>query len=218
MRCLIFFIPLFLYSSEYFAKIEPLQNYTISSKISGLVTFTNDKLISHTVNDNIIVKIDDEISKINYDLAKATYEIKKNFYYKIKNLSSKTKTQKDNEKLIFLNAKQAYLKAKDDLQSRKIYLKNLYLEKILVKKGTYVNPGTPLIQALDLSKGKLIIYVNSEDIKDIKNKKILVNGKSGYKVLRYFKTTDSVQVSSYKVILVGDAPEFFSQIAKVEIK
>ncbi len=218
MRFLLIFIPLFLYPGEYFAKVEPLEKYTISSKVSGLVTFTNDKLISRKARDEIIIKIDDEISKINYELAKSTYIIKKDFYNKIKHLTTKSKTEKNNEKINFLKSKQAYLKSKDDLKSRSIMAKNLYIDSILVKKGSYVNPGTPLLIAYDISKAKLTIYVTKEDIDNIENKKILVNNKSDFKILRYFKTTDNVNVSSYKVELVGSVPKFFSQIAKVEIK
>ncbi len=218
MRFLLLLLPLYMYCGEYYAKIEPLNKYTISSKVFGLVTFTNDKLISKEAKDETIVKIDDEISKINYELAKATYDIKRDFYKKIKNLKTKSKMQKDNEKIAFLKSKQSFLHAKDDLKSRNIKAQNLYIDKILVKKGNYVNPGTPLLKAFDISEGKIIIFVTKEDIENIDRKKILVNGRENFKLLRYFKTTDDIHVSSYKVILKGKKPKFFSQIAKVEIK
>lgn len=218
MRYLILFLPLFLYSSEYFAKVEPFEKYTISSKVSGLVVYTNQDIISHIAKNQNIVKIDDEIAKINHDVTLSTYNIKKSFYQKIKKLTTKSKNEKDNEKIIFLNAKQAYIKAKDDLKNRTIKANGLYIEDILVKKGNYVNPGTPLIKAYDTSKAKLTIYVSKEDIIDIKNRKILVNGKENYRLYKYFTIADDVQISSYKVQLIGPAPREFSHIAKVEIK
>lgn len=218
MRYLLLFLPLFLYSGEYYAKVEPFKSYTIASKVSGLVVYTDDEIISHKAKNQTIVKIDDEIAKINYDVALSTYRIKKNFYEKIKKLTTKSKNEKDNEKIIFLNAKQAYIKANDDLKSRDIKANGLYIEDILVKKGNYVNPGTPLIKAYDVSKAKLTIYVSKEDIKGIENKKILVNGKSDFKLYKYFTIADNVQISSYKVELIGKPPEEFSHIAKVEIK
>ncbi len=218
MKILLLLLPLFLHAGEYFAKVEPFESFTISSKVSGLVTFTNQKALSHVAGDESIIKIDDTISKINYEVALSTYNIKRKFYQKIKNLSTKSKFQKDNEKIVYLNAKQAYIRSKDDLQSRNIKAKNLYIDKILVKKGNYVNPSTPLIKAYDTSKAKLIIYVSKEDLDDIENKTILVNGKDDFKLHKYFKIADDVQVSSYKVILSGPSPKHFSQIAKVVIK
>ncbi len=218
MKILLLLLPLFLHAGEYFAKVEPFESFTISSKVSGLVSFTNKKALSRVAGDESIIKIDDIISKVNYEVTLATYNIKSKFYQKIKALSTKSKLQKDNEKIAYLNAKQAYIRAKDDLQSRNIKAKNLYIDKILVKKGNYVNPGTPLIKAYDISKAKLIIYVSKEDLEGIEHKTILVNGKSNFKLHKYFKIADEVQVSSYKVILAGDAPKHFSQIAKVVIK
>ncbi len=218
MRYLLFLIPIFLYSGEYFAKVEPFMKYTISSKVSGLVTKTNQKLINQVAEDQTIIQIDDEVSKINYELAKSTYDIKRNFYHKIKRLTTKSKIEKDNEKITFLNAKQDYIRAKDDLQSRSIRANNLYIEDILVKKGNFVNPGTPLLKAYDISRAKITIFVSKEDILNIENKQIIVNGGSDFKLLRYSKITDSIQISSYKVELTGKSPTYFSQIAKVEIK
>ncbi len=218
MKYLILFLPLFLYSGEYFGKIVPYKSYTLSSKVAGLVTYTNDKLITHVANDQSIVKIDDEVAKINYEVARASYEIKKDFYQAYKKLSTKSKSQKDNEKISYLNAKQAYIKAKDDLQSRNVKAKNLYIEEILVKPGSYVVPGTALIKASDISKAKIAVFVSAEDIQDIEHKTILVDGKSDFKVFRHFKIADKVQVSSYKLVLAGPAPKRFSSIAKVQIK
>lgn len=218
MKYLIFLIPIILYSSDYFAKVEPFESYTISSKVSGLVTYVDTSAISHKSKDQVLVKIDNEIATINYDTAKATYEIKKKYFNKIKNLTTKSKNEKDLEKISYLNAKQAYIVAKDNLYSRSIKANNLYIEDILVKEGNYVNPGTPLIKAYDISKAKLTIFVTKEDIDDIENKKIIVNNKSDFKLYRFFKVTDSIQISSYKVELIGPAPKMFSSIVKVEIK
>lgn len=218
MRYLIFLLPIILFGGEYFAKVEPYETYTIASKISGLVTYVDTSVISHKAKNQILVKIDDEIAKINHDTTLATYNIKRQYYNKIKKLTTKSKNEKDLEKIAYLSAKQAYIVAKDNLQSRVIRAKNLYIEDILVRQGNYVNPGTPLIKAYDTSKAKITIFANKEDIKNIENRKILVNGKSDFKLYRFFNIADSVQISSYKVELVGPPPKRFSSIAKVQIK
>lgn len=218
MRVLLLILPFILNAAEYFAKVEPYEKYLIASKVSGLITYTNDELVSKVAKLETIVKIDDEISQINHEVALATYKIKKNHYEKIKSLTTKSKNEKDNEKIIFLNAKQNYINAKDDLENRNIKAKGLYISEILVKKGNFVQPGTPLIKAYDVNLAKITIYVSKEDIINLENKQILVDGKSDFKLYKFFKIADEKQISSYKVELVGASPKEFSKIAKVEIK
>lgn len=218
MRYLLFFLPLILFSGEYFAKIEPFEAYTISSKISGLVTFTNEELVSNKAKDEILVKIDDTLAKANYDIALETYNTRKRLYSNLLKVKTKSKTAKDNEKLLYLNAKQALINAKDNLKNRKIQANNLYIANIFVKKGNFVSPGTPLVEAYDTSRSKITIYVSKEDLEDIENKEILVDGKKTHKLYKYFTIADKVKITSYKVELVGNSPKEFSKVIKVTIK
>ena len=63
------------------------------------------------------------------------------------------------------------------LAKEEITLNNLYLKEFIVNKYDYVNVGTKIATAYDISKAKLIIYLNSEDYKDIKSKQIYLDGK-----------------------------------------
>lgn len=218
MKYILFLLPIFLFGGEYFAKIEPFQSYTIASKVSGLVTYTNEDIVSHIAKDEVIVKIDDELAKNNYDIALSTYNTRRRLYNNILKVRTKSQMAKDNEKLAFLNAKQAYINAKDNLKNRQIKASGLYISNILVKKGNFINPGAPLVEAYDTNRSKITIFVTKEDLEGIEKKKILVDGTSGYKLHKYFTIADKVQITSYKVELIGDAPKEFSKVVKVEIQ
>ena len=212
-------VPILGFAGEYYGKVEPIDSFVITSKVSGKVVFTNDSLEGKVAKDEPIVKIDDEVAKASYEVAKTTFEIKENQYRKIEALSTKSQTEKDNEKISYLNAKQSYIVAKDNYYSRTLRATGLYIQDIKVKKGGFVNPGTPLFEAMDISKSKITIFVTKEDLENIENKKIIVGGKEGvYALGKYNKVVDSTYISSFKVELIGKKPESFSQVVKVEIK
>lgn len=218
MRVLLLFLPLILNAAEYFAKVEPYETYVIASKVSGLVTYTNENLVSKVAKDEIIVKIDDEVAKINYEVALSNYKFQEDYYNKIKSLSTKSKNEKDNAKIAFLNSKQRYIATKDDLKSREILANGLYIAEILVKKGNFVQPGSIIIKAYDINLAKIIIYISEEDMLNLENKQILVDGKTDFKLHKFSKIADEKRISSYKVELVGASPKLFSKLVKVEIK
>ncbi len=212
-------VPILLLAGEYYGKVEPFKQYTITSKTSGRVVFVNDDIKGKIAGDDVIVKIDDEVSKIDYEAAKEIYEIKKSQYDRIKDLRTKTKSEKDVEKVNYLNAKDAYTAAQDSYFSKTLRAKGLYVYSILVEKWGYVTPGTQLFEAYDISKSRITVYLTREDLEGIENKSIIVNGKEGeYKIDRVFKVADKQFVSSYKLELVGPSAQRFSDIVKVEIK
>jgi hypothetical protein len=65
---------------------------------------------------------------------------------------------------------------KDTIANKKLVEKSNYIFNIAVKDGDYVNPGTLLYEAKDLSKGKLEIFVPIAQIGEIKNKEIFLDG------------------------------------------
>ncbi|MCV6607335.1 MAG: hypothetical protein OIF32_03915 [Campylobacterales bacterium] len=212
-------LPVFLFSAEYYGKVEPFKKYTITSKTSGKVVSVNDSIKGKIAGGEVIVQIDDEVSKVDYEVAKETYEIRKGQYNRIKNLRTKTKTEKDLEKINYLNGKKAYITAKDTYEAKILRAKDLYIYDILVEKGGYVNFGTPLFEAYDTSKSRITIYLTREDMEGIQDKIIIVNGKEGeYQIEQVLNVADKKFVSSYKLELVGPSVKRFSDVVKVEIK
>lgn len=108
---------------------------------------------------------------------------------------------------------------KDIISNKKLIEKSNYIFNIAVKEGDYVNPGTLLYEAKDLSKGKLEIFVPIAQIEEIKNKEIFLNGvKSDIKISKIYEIADSTNISSYKVELILDNAKIFSRLVKIEFK
>jgi hypothetical protein len=88
-----------------------------------------------------------------------------------------------------------------------------------VEKDDYVNPGTLLYEAKDLSKGKLEIYVPIGDVEAIKTKTIYIDGeKTDLKINKIYDVADSKHISSYKCEIIINNPKTFSRLVKIEFK
>ena len=222
-----------LLAQDYYTKIQAVDEYNIKSAISGKVTFSNISLESTLVKDDLIIKIDDKINKIELKQTKnkilnqkQILTIQKQTLNSLNKVSSKSKFEKDKQKIVILGTKivlndlQTKLYTlKDIIKNKSIRVKNLYINKIYVNKEDFVNPGTLLLSAYDLSKGKLIIFVNKNDVKNIKNKTILIDGKQENVIIKkVYKTTDEKHLSSYKVELILPKVDTFSKLVKVSIK
>ena len=181
-------------------------------------------------------KADEEIIKnLQESLAR-----KKQNYERIKDLSIKSKTQKDtiyfdliatknqllatkkeqsnfSSQLSDLHVKQARLKKL--LQDKTVTAKGYVLYELLVKKSQVVAPSTPLAKVANISKAVLSVYVDKNELENIKNKVLYIDSKpTPYTSIRVNYIADSVNISTYKVQVVLPAPAIFSQLVKVEFK
>ena len=160
---------------------------------------------------------------------------------RIEAMQSMSKTQKDNAFYSYINSKTQYFSTKEKIDSLKkqqldlnyeiarlkesiskksIHIKNKFLYKLLVNKGDYVNMGTPLAQLKDLSRAKLVLFLESDELQDIKKKKIYIDDKeSNYKISKIWSVTDEKYISSYRTeILIKNPKNNFSKLLKVEFK
>lgn len=232
-----FWISLFIgclaYSSEYYSKLMPYENYSIKSAVSGKVIYTNTQIEGFSAKNSTIIKIDSKLNEIELEqnrkkLASLNEMIKiENLNYeRLNKVSSKSKFEKDSQKLKAINyeTQRADLiirieTLKDTIKNKKLVEKSNYIFNIAVKEGDYVNPGTLLYEAKDLTKGKLEIFVPIEDIESIKNKKIYIDGKeSNVEISKIYDVADSTHISSYKVELILKNVEKFSRLVKIEFK
>jgi len=163
------------------------------------------------------------------------------YYQRIENVISASKTQKNNAFYAYTNAQTQYFSTKekiDSLKKQKLDLKyeiarlkdsiakksikvnHKFLYKLLVHKGDFVNMGTPLAQVQELTKGKLVLFLEAEEIKDIKTKTIYIDDKaSKLKVSKIWKVTDEKFISSYRTEIIIKHPKGnFSKLLKVEFK
>jgi len=185
-----------------------------------------------------------QMLQINQESAKSLKESMqraKVSYERTKGLSTVSRTQKDNTYNRYASAKTQYLATKEKITSlqkqildmkykieqlkdiiskKSIVLDGSYLYRLLARKGDFVAPGTPLAKVEDLSRGKLVLFLEPEEITDLKSKKIYLNDKeTDYTVNKLWRVADEKYISSYRAeIYLPVKQGQFSQLMKVEIK
>ena len=233
------FIYLFLifalsaFSSEYYAKLEPIQTYKIKASVNGRVVFSNEKIEGLMASGTSVIEIDSFLEKMELiqvksklDLVSKMLDIEAQNYKRLSKVKTRSAFEKDTQLLKSLNLesskadlliRQAVLK--DTIENKKLVEKNRYIYNINVKKGDYVMPGTLLYEAKDLSRGKLEIFVPINDAKSLKNKTIYLNDeKTNLKIDKIFQVGHQKHISSYKVDIIVQNPKIFSRLVKIEFK
>jgi len=185
-----------------------------------------------------------EMLEINQDIATSladTVKRQEGYYQRINKLSTASKTQKDNAYSAFTSAKTQYLGTKekivnlekqildieykiaqleDSIAKKSLILNHQYLYKLMVRKGDFVAPGSALAQVMDISKAKLVLFLEPDELKELDQKIVYLDGKkTEYKVSKVWSVTDEKFISSYRAEIYIAAPkESFSKLMKVEIK
>jgi hypothetical protein len=222
-----------IFANEYYAKLEPIESYSVKSAVAGKVIYSNSKIEGLKANNSVIIEIDSLINKVDLEQSKnklkyidEMIKIEKNNYDRLNQVSSKSAFEKDTQKLKVINLESSKADMiikietlKDTISNKKLIEKSNYIFNILVKDGDYVNPGTLLYEAKDLSKGKLEIFVPIAQIDEIKNKEIFLDDvKSNIKISKVYNIADATNISSYKVELILDNIKTFSRLVKIEFK
>jgi multidrug resistance efflux pump len=186
----------------------------------------------------------EEMLKINEEIALSlaeTVKRQKGYFERISKLSTASKTQKDTAYSTFSSAKTQYLGVKekiislkkqildmkyrvaqleDTIMKKSLVLSDKYLYKLMVKKGDFVAPGTPLARVDDARRAKLVLFLESEELREVSRKEVYLNGeKTDYKVDKVWRIADEKFISSYRAEIYIDAPRgHFSELIKVELK
>jgi len=182
-----------------------------------------------------------ELTQKNIKNAKEVERIREETYNKIKDLKTKSRTSKDAELINFINASSQVLSLENSLENLKVSISDLEfkiasLEDTITKKsvsvtkgfliyktyvdqGDFVSVGTTLVDAYDISKGKLTIFLSKEDVDKANSSEIYINDKkSDYKINKIWKVVDTQNISSYKTEIIIPAPDRFSELLKIEFK
>ncbi len=221
------------FANEYYAKIEPVESYQVKSAVAGKVIYSNSNIEGLKADNSTIIELDSIINKVELEQSKNKLKfieemlrIEKNNYDRLNQVSSKSEFEKDTQKLKVINLESSKADMlikietlKDIIINKKLVEKSNYIYNIAVKEGDYVNAGTLLYEAKDLSKGKLEIFVPIAQIDEIKNKNIYLDGvKSDIKISKIYDVADATNISSYKVELILTNIQTFSRLVKIEFK
>jgi hypothetical protein len=161
-------------------------------------------------------------------------------YEKIKVLKIKSSVEKDKEFYNLIASENQYLSTLKELNNLKVQIADLKLRKsyltrsiedknlqakdfvlysISVKVGQVVGVATPLAKVADISKAKLCIFLDKEDLSNVENKIIYLDGiKTDYKLSRILKIADEKNISKYMAQIIIKSPKVFSKLIKVELK
>ncbi|MEA1956487.1 MAG: HlyD family efflux transporter periplasmic adaptor subunit [Campylobacterota bacterium] len=179
-------------------------------------------------NENILKNLQESLKR------------KRDNYEKIKSLKIKSSIEKDREFYELINSENLFLNTKKEILSLKVQITDLSLRysqlqrtikdknliadgfvlyTLLVKAGKVVSKSTPLAQIADISKAKLTIYLDKEDIYNAENKTVFIDAKkTDYKITRVVRIADSKNISKYKAEIIIDSPKVFSNLVKIELK
>jgi len=228
-----------LKADYYMAQIEPYQTHSVSTEVGGIVQkIALDREFSYIDNRILVVGLDtsDEDIAISYlskkvDALKEALELSRNNLKSKANISQTSKYELNRETLSVLNSKQALISTEMELQLKKnrkdkklFYLKDGYLGKIYVDEFEFVAPGQKLFDYYDFYKSRLDIFVTSDEVDNIRDKRIFINGEETktWRVEKVSKVKDSKRISTYQVRLVKENREpkdsRFGEIVKVEFK
>ncbi|MDF1879763.1 HlyD family secretion protein [Sulfurimonas sp. MAG313] len=105
------------------------------------------------------------------------------------------------------------------IQDKEISAPNMVLYKLYVKKGQVVSPGMNLADVADVSKAKLTIFLNANELEKVQSLKIYLNDiETSYKIDKIWPLSDTEHISSYKTEILIKAPAQFSKLYKIEFK
>ena len=222
-----------IFASEYYAKLEPIESYKVKAAVAGKVVFSNTKIEGFKAKNTKIIELDSKVNQMDLQQSRNKLKfinemitIENNNYNRLKKVSSKSAFEKDTQKLKVINLKSSKAdmiikieNLKDTIKNKKLIEKSNYISMISVKKGDYVNPGTLLYEAKDLSKAKLEIFVPIKETEKLREKVVYLDGiKSDVKINKIYDIADSQNISSYKVQLLVPNVKTFSRLVKIEFK
>ncbi|SHO80599.1 hypothetical protein MNB_SV-15-118 [hydrothermal vent metagenome] len=233
-KLLLILAPILIMAKVHYAKVEPYDTVILKSAVSAKVLSVDLNSEGREVNNREVISLDDVIDKQDLKLSqemliglKSTYKRKESYFNKLNRLSTASKAQKDGAYYNFIASKNQYLatklkieRLKDSISKKHIILKNKYLYKLHTKAGEFVNFGSPLATIQDLSKAKLVLFLESQEVEELQDKSIYLDGnRTNLRVDKVWQTADTRFISSYRAEIVIDKPQIeFSKLVKVEIK
>lgn len=213
-------------------------------KNKRIIHFDDSLDKAHLKASKETVNLFQKMLTINKSIAenlRSTQKRQESRYYRINKLSTASKTQKDNAYASFVSTKTQYLgtkekmvnlkkqildmrykikQLKDVIAKKSLVLKNQYLYKLLVRKGDFVGAGSSLAKIMDMKKGKLVLFLEPEEIENLKQKTIFIDDKkTAYKVDKIWRVADEKFISSYRAeIYIKNPVNTFSKLRKIEIR
>lgn len=212
-------------SSAAYLKIDAVLDYQELEFIKNKLEYLRNTV---KINDNILKNIQNSTIK------------KRANYKRVESLKIKSQIEKDKEFHDLISAENLLLNTQKEIQNLKVQITDLKLRQsqlrhsvnhknikaegfilyeLLVKPGQVVNISTPIAKVADISKAKLVIYLNASDVIGADKKIIYLDSKkTNYKLTRISSIADSKNISKYMAQIIIDAPKIFSKLVRIELR
>ena len=173
-------VPMMLMAKIHYAKVEPLEQVTIKSSLSGIVTQANRTAEGNTLKNETVIQIDDTLDhanlknsqdtlvllqstlKINREMLKGlqeTLQRKKDFFHRMQKLKTASQTQKDNAFAAWIGAKNQYLGTREKIISLQKQILDLRYRittlKDIITKKHFAFPGKYLYRLM-IHRGEFV--------------------------------------------------------------
>lgn len=183
MKKIILFILLtsgMLFAKEYYAKVEPYQLLSISSNVSGQVTYTALDKEGKVLGKKAYIKIDDKLDRIELQnvnkkikLLKNTLtlneKMQKNYedildkkqknYDNIKDLKTKSKIEKDREFYDLVATQNTLISTAKEVDNLKVQINDLTLRRAQLRKSIAdksLSAKDHVLYSLNVKKGQVV--------------------------------------------------------------
>lgn len=204
--------PIILLAGEYSSLELPNKDYIVKAEVAGVVQSIKEK---GDIFTGEFLKLDDKYEqnvlknlKSNVSNAENLVEMRNKHYTNVLTLNGKNLIEKDDYKISLLSAKNSLLSLQkeilelnDTIDKKSYDINNMFVYDTFVDEGEYVSIGQDLFRVQDISKSKIVIYVNYEDMIKIKNSEYTISD-AAYKIDNISKTTDDTNVLMYKIELI----------------
>ncbi len=198
---------------------EELKNVETKIIYLNKIISINEKVLVNV--ENILLKKRQNYEKLKSLKIKSTIEKDKEYYDLMGSENSFLATLKDmsNSKILIADLKLRRSQLQRSLRDKNLNAEGFTLYSILVKPGQVVSISTPLAKIADISKAKLTIYLDENDLVGVESKKIYLNAKeTKYSVSRVLNIADTKNISKYRIEIIIDPPKVFSKLVKIELK
>jgi membrane fusion protein, multidrug efflux system len=145
---------------------------SIASEAQGKIISIGAETGDDVNKDQVLASIDNEILASQLVLAKSNLEKAEKDLKRFEQLSqgdAVTIQQYESMKQVFVNAQFAYTSAK--VQNDNAFIKapfNGFITKRYIEKGTYISPGTPVFDMVEINKVKLIAKLTVAEVAKVR--------------------------------------------------
>lgn len=144
---------------------------SITSETQGKVVSISSKTGDYVKAGQVLVSVENEVYKSQLDMARSDLEKAENDRRRFEELSkgdAATVQQFEAVKQTYINAQSAFASVKKQYDNS--FLKapfNGTLTKQYVEKGSYLMPGSPAFDMVEIGKLKLVVKLSGEELKNV---------------------------------------------------